>query len=144
MPKTKEVESTEEAVSVGTMKVRTQGSVIEPSKDLSPVAGYDGHYPVQFSDETDAMFKGRVAMFEGSLASARQIASGGASLADAKAAAKARYDAEVANLEAVYAEKDARAGVPPTPVERKTVKSEDGSTREVDKSYVLKDGESEV
>lgn len=155
-----ETDNAPEAITVGTMKIRPQGSVIDPVAvpgggfDLSPTAGYDGHYPVQFSDESDATFAGRLAMFLGSLASARQIASGGATLEDAKAAAKARYDAEIANLEVVYRDKALRStlngvpvAVPPTPqpkVERKTVESKDGSTREVDKSYVLKDGESEV
>lgn len=111
-----------------------QGSVIEPVAvpgggfDLSPTAGYDGHYPVQFSDEADSTFAARVAMFEGSLASARQIQNGGATLEEAKAAATARYEAEIANLEVVYKEKELRAtvnGVPKTTSKTKAAKSSD-------------------
>ena len=86
-------------------KMRPQGSVIEPVKanEVTATSGYDGHFPVQFSDESDGTFAARVAMFEGSLASARQNQAGGASLEEAKASLKAKYDAEVLSVEAFYA-----------------------------------------
>lgn len=88
-------------------KMSPQGSVIEPVKanEVTATSGYDGHYPVQFSDEADGTFAARVAMFEGSLASARQNQAGGASLEEAKASLKAKYEAEVLSLEALYATK---------------------------------------
>lgn len=119
-------------------KLSPQGSVIEPVAvpgggfDLSPTAGYDGHYPVQFSDEADATFKARVAMFESAYASARQTEKGGATLEDAKAAAKARYDAEIANLEVVYKEKDLRSTVNgvPTAASKAASKANTNASRE--------------
>lgn len=86
-------------------KMKPQGSVIEPVKvnEVTATSGYDGHFPVQFSDESDGSFAARVAMFEGSLASARQNQAGGISLEESKAALKAKYDAEVLSVEALYA-----------------------------------------
>lgn len=131
-------------------KMSPQGSVIEPVKRIggtpviTPITGYDGHYPVQFSDETDAMFAGRVAMFEGSLASARQNAAGGKSLEQGVAALKAKFDADVLALkEADKINIRTVNGVPAgsSPADNRVVKSKDGSTRGVDAGYVLQDGE---
>jgi hypothetical protein len=88
-------------------KVAPQGSVIEPhgerldngKPNLMPTAGYDGHYPVQFSDESDAMFASRVAMFEDSLATAQQIQDGGVTYEGAMEALDAKYEADKATLE---------------------------------------------
>lgn len=137
-------------------KMRPQGSVIEPlpkvagSPVVTPTTGYDGHYPVKFSDETDANFAARVAMFEGSLASAEQTEAGGKSLEFAIAALQAKYDADLLSLKESY-KNTVRTlnGVPvssvtstPVPLESRIVKSADGTTRGVDTGYELKEGES--
>lgn len=67
--------------------------------DLSPTAGYDGHFPVQFGDETDETFAQRVAMFKQSYSSAMNIASGGQTYDGAVAALDARYEAEMAGID---------------------------------------------
>lgn len=89
--------------------LRPQGSVIGPRGDvlpngkpnLAPSAGYDGHAPVQFSDESDEMFAGRVAMFTSALANARAIEAGGLDFDAQIEAAEARHEAEISNLEAL-------------------------------------------
>ena len=88
-------------------KMSPQGTVIGPNGDrlengkpnLSPTAGYDGHYPVQFADESDVMYASRVAMFEDSLATARQIEAGGETYDFQLDALQARFDADKAVLE---------------------------------------------
>lgn len=88
--------------------IRPQGTVIPANgfrlpngkPNLAPSAGYDGHAPVQFSDESDEMFAGRVAMFESALANARAIEHGGLDTAGLIAAADARHEAEVASIKA--------------------------------------------
>lgn len=67
--------------------------------DLRPTAGYAGHYPVQFEDEADSTFAGRVAMFESSWATAQAIQSGGETFEGAVEKLDSRYDAELASLE---------------------------------------------
>lgn len=88
-------------------KMSPQGSVIEPVKanEVTATSGYEGHYPVQFSDESDGTFAARVAMFEGSLASARQNQAGGITLEQAKVALEAKYDADLLALEGSFAAK---------------------------------------
>lgn len=125
--------------------IRPQGSVIEPVARIGGVpvvnglTGYDGHYPVQFSDETDEMFAGRVAQFEGSLASARRGQTGGITLEQEIAALKAKYDADVATITAAH-----QLNTPTNnsaPSTSRVVKSKDGSTRGVDADYELEKGE---
>lgn len=86
----------------------TKRTVVQPGDgyikpgvaDLSPEAGYVAATPYQFADENDETFKARLAMWESAKASAAQIAQGGATVAQKKEAAKARYDAEIANIDA--------------------------------------------
>lgn len=91
-------------------KLGLQGSVVPAVKKINgvpvvtPTTGYEGHYPVQFADEADGTFAGRLAQFLESYASAVRNENGG-NLEDDKAALTARYDAEVLALEAVYASK---------------------------------------
>ncbi len=66
--------------------------------DLSPVAGYEGHYPVQFVDEDDATFAARVAMFEKAYASALQNQAGGATVAQRIEALDAQYEVDKLNI----------------------------------------------
>lgn len=125
--------------------IRPQGSVIEPVARVGGVpvvtglTGYDGHYPVQFSDETDEMFAGRVAQFEASLASARRGQAGGITLEQEIAALKAKYDADVATIKAAHKLNTPTSNS--TPQASRVVKSKDGSTRGVDADYELEDGE---
>jgi hypothetical protein len=130
-----------------------QGSVIEPTPvpgggfDLRPTAGYNGHYPVQFSDESDQTFAERVAMFESSYASAAATERGGEDLASAKSALEAKYKAELLALERRFSDKAARRtvnGVPTSPVKSansRVVKTADGKTKGVDAKYELEKGE---
>lgn len=67
--------------------------------NLAPTAGYDGHYPVQFGDETDEVFAQRVAMFEDSFATAVSIEAGGANLEQQISALEAKFEAEKLALE---------------------------------------------
>lgn len=70
------------------------------SVDLRPTAGYAGHEPVQYSDESDQQFAGRVAQFESARANARDIEAGGQDFAAKRQAMKARHEAELAGLDA--------------------------------------------
>lgn len=85
-----------------------QGSVIPPVVRIGGVpvvtakSGYDGHYPVQFSDESDEMFLGRVAQFESSYANAVKNEPGRNGLEAAKSALKARYDVDLKALETQF------------------------------------------
>lgn len=86
-----------------------QGSVIEDVERtasgvpiISPTSGYDGHYPVQFSDESDATFAERVSMFDSAYASAVKNEKGANSVegkAAAKVALKAKYELDLKALE---------------------------------------------
>ena len=90
-------------------KLAPQGSVIEDVERtaggvpiISPTSGYDGHYPVQFSDESDATFSERVLMFKSAYASAVKNEKGANSVegkAAAKDALKAKYDIDLKALE---------------------------------------------
>lgn len=92
-----------------TREVRPQGTPLPPAgnrlpngkPNLAPSAGYDGHAPVQFEDESDEMFAGRVAMFESALANAVAIEKGGLDIDGQIRAAEARHEAEIASLEAM-------------------------------------------
>lgn len=76
--------------------------------DLSPTAGYAHTYPVQYSDENDTEFAGRVAQWESSYATAQQIAAGGATLDQKKEALRVRYEADLLALEAANPEPEAK------------------------------------
>lgn len=94
-------------ITMKTSKIAEQGTVIDPKDqrlangkvNLAPTAGYDGHYPVQFSDETDETFAARVAMFEDSYATAQVIEAGGMNIEASKKALQAKFDADIAALE---------------------------------------------
>lgn len=85
-----------------------QGSVIEPVERIggipviTPTTGYEGHYPVQFSDESDQTFAERVSMFVSAYASA-VINENGAKSVEAKEASKvalkAKYELDLKALE---------------------------------------------
>lgn len=84
---------------------RSTGRVVEPeyhkdgTPNLKPTAGYAGHEPVQYDDESDEVFAQRVAMFESARNTAEQIEAGGATLEQKKEAARIRYEAEILNIE---------------------------------------------
>lgn len=87
-------------------KLAPQGSVIPPvARDTGgvpivfPGSGYDGHYPVQFDNEADEDFLGRVAQFESSYANAVKNEPGQAGVEAAKSALKARYEADLLALD---------------------------------------------
>lgn len=87
---------------------RSTGNVMEPGDgylpngkpDLSPEAGYKAAEPVQYSDESDTQFSARVAMWESAKATAANIAAGGLDFDAQKVALKARYEADLAALDA--------------------------------------------
>lgn len=85
--------------STGNVKEPGLGRLPNGQVDLRPTAGYEGNEPVQYSDESDTQFAGRVAQFESSLASAKQIEAGGPTLETSKAALKAKYEADLLSLE---------------------------------------------
>lgn len=94
------------------MPRRSTGNKIDPKDqylpngkpNLMPTAGYEGHEPVQYSDETDEQFAGRVAMFKSAYATAVSIENANGTSQDSykarKEALDAQYDADLANLEA--------------------------------------------
>ena len=71
--------------------------------NLMPTAGYEGHEPVQYSDENDQQFAGRVAMFKSAYATAVAIENADGKTQDSynarKEALDAQYDADLANLD---------------------------------------------
>ncbi len=68
--------------------------------DSSPTSGYAHKVPVKFADESEAVFQQRVAMYEGSLASAQAIVAGNPNISRRKAL-EAQYKADLANLDVV-------------------------------------------
>lgn len=56
------------------LRRRSTGRVPKAVPDLGPTAGYAGNEPVQYDDETDEQFAGRVATFNASLESAKRTA----------------------------------------------------------------------
>jgi hypothetical protein len=107
--------SKEKAKTTSSSKLAEQGTPIGPNgnrldngkPNLAPTAGYDGHYPVQFDDETDEMFAMRVAMFEDSYSTAVNIEEGGENLESQIKALDAKHEAEVAALKASHEAKAA-------------------------------------
>ena len=67
--------------------------------NLSPEAGYAGHEPVQYSDETEAQFQARVDMFESARANAGGLMSQDSADRQLERL-KEKYDADVAAIEA--------------------------------------------
>lgn len=90
---------------------RSTGNVVEPGDgflpngkpNLAPAAGYDAARPVQYSDESDTVYKQRLALFELAELHAQQNEAGGATVEQQKEEAKIRYEADLANIEAVAA-----------------------------------------
>jgi hypothetical protein len=90
---------------------RSTGNVMEPGDgfikpgvaDLSPAAGYKAARPVQYSDESDTVYKQRLAEFDLAKLHAEQNAAGGATVEQQKTDAKLKYEAEVANIDQIEA-----------------------------------------
>lgn len=76
------------------------GRLANGEPDLSPAAGYVAATPYQYSDESDALFAARVAMWESAKASAIETALGGPTFEARKKALKLKYEADLAVLEA--------------------------------------------
>lgn len=84
--------------STGNVKEPGQGYLSNGMADLSPTAGYEGNEPVQYADENDQQFTGRVADFELRRAHAEEIEAGGASQESEIKVLDAKYDVDVAQI----------------------------------------------
>lgn len=96
--------------SLGRVKEPGYGRLPNGEPDLRPTAGYAGNEPVQYSDESDAQFQGRVSDFELRRQHAEDIENGGKpSVESQKKALKLKYDADVAAVDTAEATKRKRA-----------------------------------